>query len=675
MHDLHLLADFLLIVALAVVIVWLFHKIKLPPLVGFLAAGVLIGPGGFGVISNPEEVELLAEVGVVLLLFSIGLEFSLADLMRIRRLVFGGGGLQLLGTMAVVTGIAAAIGFAWNVSMFWGALVALSSTAIVLSLLQQSGQLSSVHGQGMLGILIFQDLAVVALILLAPIVAGQAPGVGEVAFIFLKAFGVIVALWLLASYVYPWFLERVVRTRQRELFTLVTLLVGLGTAYLSGLAGLSLALGAFLAGIIISESPYSHQMLSEVLPFRDLFNSLFFVSVGMLFVPGVFVEMPLVLAGLIGAAFVVKALVAGAAVLVLGYGLRVAVLVGIGLAQVGEFAFVLAREGLRVELLSTEQYSVFLAMSVVTMAATPLLFKLAEWAADRLEVSGTSRLARLLAPSRSTDETEGDGRERREDHVIIVGYGLNGRNVARVLRRIEVPYVVVELNSETVRRERDNEPIYFGDAARQPILDHLGIHSARSLVVAIGDAPTTRRIVSQARKLNKDLVIVVRTRYEREVDDLYELGASEVIPEEFETSLTLVGSVLESYGATPVDVLREKDRIRREAYGLLRMPLAANESRTRLTLKQLIGRSEADIVRIPRGGLVEGKSLKELNLRAETGASIMGVMREGDLEVNPSADWVLKGWDELVLIGKGPEVSEAREMLTEVAEDQAEGLD
>lgn len=662
MHDLHFLANFLLIMALAVVVVWLFHKIKLPALVGFLAAGVLIGPGGFGLIANPEDVDLLAEIGVVLLLFSIGLELSIRDLMRIRRMVFGGGGLQLLGTMAVVTGIAAAIGFAWNVSIFWGALVALSSTAIVLSLLQQSGQISSVHGQGMLGILIFQDLAVVALILLAPIIAGQSPGAGAVAFIFLKAFGVIAVLWLLASYIYPWFIERVVLTRQRELFTLITLLVGVGTAYLSGLAGLSLALGAFLAGIIISESPYSHQMLSEVLPFRDLFNSLFFVSVGMLFAPEVFIEMPLEVGGLIVAAILVKSLVAGAAVLALGYGLRVAILVGIGLGQIGEFAFVLAREGLRVELLSTEQYSVFLGISVITMAMTPLMFQLANWLASRAEPAHDTPLGRFFAPSRGTDAAHEEDIVA-DDHVIIVGYGLNGRNVARVLRRIDVPYVIAEMNAQTVRREKDNEPIYFGDATRTFILEHLGIARARSVVIAIGDSPTTRRIVAQARKLNKDADIVVRTRYEGEVDELYKLGASEVIPEEFETSLTLVGSVLHSYGASPKDIVREKEKIRREAYSLLRMPGGLDESQTRLTLHQFIGRSEADIVRVPPDSRVAGKTLKQINLRAETGASIMGVVRDGDLKINPAADWEIRGDDDLVLIGKADEVAMARDLL------------
>ncbi|MFP4596897.1 MAG: cation:proton antiporter [Persicimonas sp.] len=668
MHDFHILADFLVIIGLSVVVVWLFHKMKLPALVGFLAAGVLIGPGGFGFIASNEEIELLAEIGVVLLLFSIGLEFSLRDLMRIRRLVLGGGGLQLFATGAIAAAVAYTIGYSVNVAVFWGALVGLSSTAIVLNLLQKSGEISAVHGQGMLGILIFQDLAVVALMLLAPILAGEAPGAVEVTLVLLKALGVVVGLWLVASYIFPWVIERVVRTRQREMFTLLTILAAVGTAYLSGLAGLSLALGAFLAGLVISESPYSHHMLSEVLPFRDLFNAVFFVSVGMLFRPSVFVDMPVVVVGLIAAAFALKALIAGAVVIVLGYGLRVGVLVGFGLAQIGEFSFVLARDGLQLDLLTTSEYSLFLAVSVTTMAATPLLFHLADILSDKVGTAGSSRLERLLAPSRQPDEPDTEAVDQMDDHVIIVGYGLNGRNVARVLRRIEVPYVIVEMNSRTVRDLRDEEPIYFGDAARQPILEHLGIERARSLVIAIGDAPTTRRIVALAQDLNKDLYVVVRTRYSHEVDALYDLGASEVIPEEFETSLALMGAVLENYGASPADVLEEKDLIRQEQYGFLRLPTQPDQSRTRLTLKQLVGRTGADIIRVPRGGHVEGETLRELNLRADYGVSVVGIVRQGDLHVNPDPNWKLQGWDELVLIGESEAIRDARSHLTAVIE-------
>ncbi|MFW5967909.1 MAG: cation:proton antiporter, partial [Persicimonas sp.] len=545
MHDVHILADFLLILALSVVVVWVFHKLKLPALVGFLGAGVLIGPGGFGFIQSSTTIDLLAEIGIVLLLFSIGLEFSFKDLVRIRRMVVGGGGLQLGITAAVAGLVTYLIGFDVNVAILWGALIGLSSTAIVLNLLQKSGELNAVHGQGMLGILLFQDMAVVGLILLVPILGGEAMGPVDIGLVFAKAIAVVVALWIVASYIYPKILERIVRTRQRELFTLVTILAAVGTAYLAGLAGLSLALGAFLGGLVISESPYSHHMLSEVLPFRDLFNAVFFVSVGMLFKPTPFLEAPGMVIGLIAGALVLKAVIAAGVIVVLGYGLRVGVLVGLGVAQVGEFSFILAKEAMEFDLLDPDSYSIFLAVSLVTMGATPLLFRVSDWLATRVEEAGSSRLEPLLAPTRHIDEAGTEEERPTEDHVIIVGYGLNGRNVARVLRRIEVPYVIVEMNSRTVRDLRGEEPIYFGDAARQPILEHLGVKQAHALVVAIGDAPTTRRIVALARQMNPELYLVVRTRYAREVDTLAELGASEVIPEEFETSLALVGAVLE----------------------------------------------------------------------------------------------------------------------------------
>ncbi len=569
MHDLHLLADFSVIVAISVVVVWLFHKIKLPSLVGFLVAGALIGPGGFGLIESRGEIDLLAEIGVVLLLFSIGLEFSLKQLWKIRRLVFGGGGLQMLVTGTIVTGAAIWAGFDANIAILFGALVALSSTAIVLNLLQKSGELDAVHGQGMLGVLIFQDLAVVVLILLVPLLAGESSGAVEVALVLAKALGVVVGMWVAASYIFPWVLERVVKTRQRELFTLVTILAAIGTAYIAGLAGLSLALGSFLAGLIISESPYSHQMLSEVLPFRDLFNSIFFVSVGMLFQPAIFGEMPLELLGLILAAFTLKALVAGGAIYVLGYGIRVAVLVGLGLAQIGEFAFVLANEALRVDLLEPKQYSIFLGVSVVTMASTPLLMKLADILARRLEGRMPGAVEQTLAKTHQGEELGGKDAHLSE-HVIVVGYGLNGRNVARVLRHQGVPFVVLEMNPNTVRACEEHMPIYYGDATRHPVLEHFDLKHARALVVAIGDAATTRRIVAQAHEMNPDMSIIVRTRYVSEMNDLYDLGASEVIPEEYETSLALVGSVLETYGVGATEILAEKELIRGDAYESLR---------------------------------------------------------------------------------------------------------
>jgi CPA2 family monovalent cation:H+ antiporter-2 len=661
MHGLHILADFLMIFGVAIAVVWFFHRIKIPSLVGFLAAGVLIGPGGLGLIAQRSDIDLLAEIGVVLLLFSIGLEFSLKDLIRIRDLVLGAGGLQLTVTGGLVCGIAIAVGYPPGQAVFIGALVGLSSTAIVLSLLQKSGQLSAVHGQAKLGILLFQDLAVVPLILLTPMLAGEIPSAVELSWTIGKVVLVVAGLWLSATYVFPWIIERVVKTQQSELFTLMTVVLALGTAYVSGLAGLSLALGAFLAGLLISESPYSHQILTEVLPFRDVFNSLFFISVGMLFQPAIFLDMPVQLAGLIVGVIIFKAIIIALIVVGMGYGLRVGILAGLGLAQIGEFSFILAKEGMKFDMLDQAEYSIFMAVSVTTMAATPLLFGLARRLSDRVGDAGPSRLERWLSPSRDVSESEQThGQQQYENHVIIVGYGLNGRNAARVLRRIDVPYVVVEMNPETVRCNRDEVPIYFGDAARRPVLDHLGIDRARAIVVAIADAPTTRRIVSLAHDASDDISIIVRTRYTHEVDGLREIGADQVIPEEFETSLALVGAVLETYGVAPLAILREKDEIRRESYDMLRQAAHPARAEAAMTLEHLVHHADVEVVRMPPNSPLVGATLSDTPLRSEFGVTVIGIMREHRMESNPDRAWTFQDADELVLIGDREELEQAR---------------
>ncbi|MGM0556359.1 MAG: cation:proton antiporter [Myxococcota bacterium] len=664
MHDLHILAEFLMIFGVAIVVVWLFHRIKLPSLVGFLAAGVLIGPGGLGLIGQRADIDLLAEIGVILLLFSIGLEFSLKDLIRIRKLVLGAGGLQLTLTAGLVYGVASAFGYPTGQAIFIGALAGLSSTAIVLSLLQKSGELSAVHGQAKLGILLLQDIAVVPLILLVPILAGEMPGGSQLAWTAAKVVLVVVGLWLAATYVFPWIIERVVKTQQSELFTLMTVVLALGTAYVSGLAGLSLALGAFLAGLLISESPYSHQILTEVLPFRDVFNSLFFISVGMLFRPSVFLDMPLELGGLILAVMVVKATIVALIIVGMGYGLRVGILTGLGLAQIGEFSFILAKEGMRFDMLSQQDYSIFMAVSVTTMALTPLLFTLAHRLSQRVGRAGPSRIERWLAPTEDVgDSAETHGHQAYEDHVIIVGYGINGRNAARVLSRIDVPYVVVEMNPETVRQHRDDEPIYFGDAARKPVLDHLNIADARALVVAIADAATTRRIVSHARRSSEDLSIIVRTRYVHEVDELRNLGADLVIPEEFETSLALVGAVLETYGVAPLAILREKDEIRRESYDLLRRPGESTPSEHSPTLEHLVHDVNVEVVRVPPSSPLIGETLGSTDIRAKFGVTVIGINRNQQMQTNPDLDWTFQDGDELILIGDRDQVEDARRYI------------
>lgn len=697
MHDLHLLADFVVILGVALVVAWAFSKLKLPTIVGFLAAGVLLGPGTTGLISGADDIALLAEIGVVLLLFDIGLELSLSEMKRMARLVFGAGLLQVTLTAAAGGGAAWALGFPPYQALFFGLLGALSSTAIVLTSLKESDELSAVHGRGMLGVLIFQDLAIVPLILVVPLLAAAAgvepPAMADAAhgahgahgaageaslwWTLGKAGLVIGGVWLVATYVFPWIAERIARSRRRELFTLFTVVVGVGTAYVSGAAGLSLALGAFLAGIVISESPFSDQMIAEVEPFKDVFNSLFFVSMGLMVDPMIVVENPGLVAGLVVGVLVLKALVTGTVVFAMGYGMRIGILVGLGLAQVGEFSFVLAKEGMGAGLMTETQYGLFLATAVATMVVTPFLLA---GSARLAEVAGGKRAERFFEklgigvpgePS-EVEQAEADEEGHLSDHVIIVGFGTNGKRIARAMRSIGADYVIVELNPQTVREYESEEPIRYGDATREPILKHLGAHRARALILTAGDRRASERVVSVARRLSKKLRIVVRTRFEQDLKTLYRAGADQVIVEELETSLEMVGQAMEAYGISARYIVHEKDDLRRENYGLMRTDLLPDRPQARHTLEVLAAQSKVELVRVPREGTAAGRKIGDLHLRSETGATILGIVREQDLVEYPDAETELQEWDLVLLVGEPDAIMAARRVLVGEAEGVSE---
>ena len=657
MHEMHLLTDIVVLLSVSLMVAWVFTRLNLPTIVGFLASGVILGPDVLGFVSNEGEIAVIAEIGVILLLFSIGLELSIKELRRMASFVFGAGALQLGGTAAVVAGASYAAGYGVSTAIFFGCLGGLSSTAIVLTSLRETDELSSVHGRGMLGILLFQDLAVVPLLLIVPFLSGEAQGVGPVLWTLGKAGGMVAAVWLVATYIFPWIADRVARTRRRELFTMFTVIVALGTAAASGAAGVSLALGAFLAGLVVSESPYSEQMTAEVEPFKDVFNSLFFVSMGLLVDPGLFAERPLPILGLFGGVVVVKFLVTGGVTALLGYGFRVAILVGLGLAQVGEFSFILAREGMQAGLLSDEQYGLFLATAVLTMAVTPLLLSSSRHLAERLMGSWFERLSERLG---ATDRhlPGGGGDDQLTDHVIIVGYGTNGQHLAESLKRFKVPYNIVELNSNTVLEYCDDEPIHYGDASRETILRELGAERAHSLIVTASDRRASHRILKAAERINPDLFVIARAQFLRDVGDMYRAGADRVVVEEFETALEIVGKTLEGFDVSPGKILREKDEIRVERSGSTDRPSLPGEPRARHTLRYLSSNFHTDFVRIPRGGEAAGRSIGELDVRRKTGATVIAVGREEELFSHPDPDFELQGWDEALLIGP-PEAVEA----------------
>lgn len=584
MAELTFLRDLVILFGASIVVVFCFNKLRVPAVVGFLVAGALLGPYGLDVVNDVARVEIFAEVGVVMLLFTIGVEFSLAHIASLRAVV-GGGVIQIGSAIALSVLAGLAFGLPVNQGMFWGFLTAMSSTAIVLKMVTERGETNSPHGRLTIGILIVQDLAVVLMMVLTPVLGSQG-GVGLAAVLWplTKAVLLVTLILVTARFLVPRLLIEVVRSRSRELFVITIILVCLGIAWLSSLAGLSLALGAFIAGLIISESEYSHQAMAEILPFRDSFNSLFFISIGMLLDLRVLLAHPFLVAGLTVAIIVGKFVTAAVAAVAVGYSWRPAVLTGTALAQVGEFSFILSKVGKEVGLLPGESFQVFLTVSVLTLLLTPFLIQASPALARRAEA--IQRLRRWL-PERPAEPASAPSRHLR-DHTIIAGYGVNGRNLAQVLRETEIAFVVVEMDGETVRQEQQKGmAMYFGDVTHPQVLRRLGIHEARALVLAISDPIATRRAVQVARQLNPALHIIARTRYLREIDDLRETGADQVVPEEFETSIEIFSRVLQHY-RMPSRVIAEKaERIRKEGYALLR--------KGQSDLKEIVAREVDDL--------------------------------------------------------------------------------
>lgn len=648
----HFLKDLLIVFALGGLVVYALRALKLPPIVGLLVAGAAMGPHGFSLVEDSHRVEVLAEVGVVLLLFTVGLEFSLGQLLKMwRMLVFGGGG-QVLACIVVVALCTSFRGEGLGKPLFFGFLAALSSTAIVLRTFAERAQLNSPLGRIVVGVLLFQDLCIVPLMLLTPLLSGRGGGAGSVVLTLLEALAVVVAVVLFARWLVPPLLSSVVRSRSRELFLTFLLVLCLGTAYLTSLAGLSLALGAFLAGLAVSESEYSHQALAEAIPFRDAFGSLFFVSIGMLMdVRFVFGEPLLVLAVLL-ALILIKTLTAALPALLLGYPVHLSLNAGLALAQVGEFAFVLSRAGLDLGLIDAAENQVFLAASVLSMLLTPFLIYAGRELGRRLPQG--ARLPALLEESAAPLIAS--------DHVVIAGYGVNGQNLARALSSAGISYAIVEMNPETVRSARARgEPMHYGDCTRVAVLESLGIQRARMYVVAISDAASTRQTTSLARSLNPSVDILVRTRFVAEVEELRRLGANEVIPEEFETSIEIFARVLHRFDVPKNLILDAVARVRGGMYDMLR---GTNRSPRPLTSK-ISGLDALELERfeLRPGSSIVGRTLSELDLRRTTGATVLAVKRGAVVHASPSGDFCLRESDTIVVLGEPSAIDKVLELV------------
>lgn len=560
------LTDIIIVMVVAVVVTLLFSRLRLPALVGLFVAGVLIGPNAFGLVKSPESVEELAEIGVIFLLFTLGLEMSFRRMARLARVLFIAGPVQVLLTGAAGAGVGFALGLSTAEAIVLGMLASLSSTAVVLKTMTERAEIDTPLGRNVLGILIFQDILVVPMMLLLPLLGGEQPEMSMSAPVIVAvAIGMVILVVVLAKWIIPRVLYEAARSRSADVFLMVVVAICFAVAALSAELGLSLALGAFLAGLIISESDYGHHSLGLVMPFRNLLVSFFFVSIGMLLDPrflGNYWWM--VLLGAIGL-LVVKTITGTIAVLALRYPLRISLGTGMALSQVGEFSFVLAGVAASSALLPENLRQGFLAVAVLTMAVTPVVIS--------QSVRAHRLLERLPLPNRLT--AGGDINVSQEpsysDHLLIIGYGINGRHLARAAREFGFPYAVIEMNPQTVREEVSrNEPMLFGDATNEAVLAQAGAERARAAAVVIGDPVATRSIVAQLRRICPKLHIIARTRFLTEVQPLYALGASDVVPEEFETSIEIFHRMAHYLDLPEEDVQRLEDAIREDHYGVLR---------------------------------------------------------------------------------------------------------
>jgi monovalent cation:H+ antiporter-2, CPA2 family len=662
MGQVPLLDELAIVAALAVFVTVVLSKLKLPTVAGLLSAGALLGPFGLRLVSSVHAIEVLAEVGVVLLLFSIGLEFSLARLRDIMRQVALGGALQVGLTTLVVASLAVLLGEPLGKGVFYGFAFALSSTAIVLRALAERRELDAPHGKFIVGTLIFQDLCVVPMVLIVPLLS--APGTGgqaaaSVGLALGKATVVVVGTILVARFVVPKVLGWVDASRSREVFLLAILALCIGTAWLTSMVGLSLALGAFLGGMVVADTEYSHRAMGDILPLRDAFVSVFFVSLGMLFDVRVVASQPLLVGGLLAGFLIAKGMLATLAAMAMRFPSRVAWLAGVGLAQFGEFGFVLSRLAETSGLVSQEEVRPLLAAGIASMFITPLFVRAAPHitAGERL----LAPLERLIGV-RSIDEA--DQSRKLEKHVIIIGFGVAGRLTANALQAARAPFVVLELNADNVRKGKElGLPVYYGDATSEEALGHAHLREARQVVLLMNDQQAAQRVVDMLRRVAPHVPVLMRTRYLAERDGLVKMGARDVVAEEVEGAVEVIARLLRNM-EVPRNVIESSIQS-------IRSETQTSERKQTLPRAQLgdvkaLADLKIESVLVQEQSQAAGSSPVSLRLRSTAGVLVVGVRRGAQLLQNPDPHACFEPGDIVYFVGTSSEIRAALPLFDSV---------
>jgi monovalent cation:H+ antiporter-2, CPA2 family len=634
------------VILLSVILLYLGQRFKLPSIVSFLVIGMLVGPFGFAIITDQAAINTFGEIGIILLLFTIGLEFSFQKLLRSWRTVIIGGVVQVCTTIVAITLITRLFQMQLNEALIFGFVVSLSSTAIVMKILQEKGEVDSLQGRTLLGILIFQDLAIIPMMLVLPLLAGNR-GIdlstlplqaGKVALIILVI--VVMARWII-----PAFLFRVAREKNRELFLITIAGICIVIAWLTNEAGLSFTLGAFIGGLIIGESDYNIDALSHIIPFRDVFAAVFFLSIGMLLntrtVLGNYQYVALIVIVII----VVKILTGAFSAAVLGMPTRICVFTGFALCQIGEFSFVLAKTGLDSALIPVGVYQVFLAGAIITMALTPFTMNAAPNFVELLYRVVPQRFVNKKA----TAETPSP-EEELANHIVIAGYGISGKSVAQAATMAGIPYMVIELNPEVIKKERsDYRPNFiFGDAVQKEVLEHAGIERARTLVIVVSEEEAIPRIIHTARQISPTVHILARTRHVRDARYLLDLGADEIISEEFEAAIEIFTRALKRYQMPDGEIARIIDRTKMIGNAIFSKVTDAQRIEVQ-KLETLFKATHIHAIRVEPGSKAEGMTIAELDLKNRFGILDFGLRKGPANLVHPPDTTRLVAGDTLVV--------------------------
>jgi CPA2 family monovalent cation:H+ antiporter-2 len=627
---------------------FLAQRLRQPLMVGYILAGIAVGPFTEGpTVANVHDIEQLAELGVVLLLFSLGLELSFRELTPVRTVALVGATIQIILTTALGLVLGFGLGLEWRPALWFGALVSLSSTIVVLKTIQAQGRLGTLSSRVMLGILVVQDLAVIPLMIILPELSDPAGSVMTVGTAALRALLLLGAIVLFSTRVVPRVMAFVARGNSRELFFLSTITLAVGVGYMAYVFGLSMALGAFVAGLVVNESEYSHQALSDVVPLRDLFGMLFFVSVGMLLNPALLWEQLSALALVVVAIGVGKAAILAGVVRAFGYWNVVPLAVGLTLFQVGEFAFVLARVGLSSGAITNSVYTLTLNAAIVTMVLTPAVSGLVPVVYGRF----------WPRRARETYEATNLPPSGLSEHVVIAGAGRVGRGVADALAQMGLPFVLVESDDRRVQQARVAElSVIYGDATQAVVLEAAGVRRARAMLVTVPAFPDVRSIVASGRHLQSDLSIIARADSSEAVRALYALGIQEVTSPEFEAAIEMTRQALMYFNVPAHEVVQVASAIRHERYGRsgdtrdsgLRMMSRVGEITRHLELVWLGVSPES---------ACNGRTLSELRVRTTTGASVVGIIRDGALAANPDGEARLQTGDLVAVLGTRDQIA------------------